>query len=237
MQQETQQLCQQLQSFKSERDHQAILLFRLIEQLPSPIAIFDNNTALVHANEAFSNWIGKPWQSQRLLKAHKFSLEYHSGHWHFNHPTLGDEWQLRYSELTIASMQAHLVILTDVQAVVSQAQRDAWQKMIRVLSHEIHNSLSPIKSLAQTLIEIPTTQENQADFEQALGVIVQRSDGLMSFVNRYASVAKQHQLHIEAISINDLLMPLVGLFDNRVRLTIEQTLRCKLIKAYLSKRL
>ncbi|MEZ7206694.1 histidine kinase [Pseudoalteromonas sp. DY56-GL79] len=68
-------------------------------------------------------------------------------------------------------MQAHLVILTDVQAVISQAQRDAWQKMIRVLSHEIHNSLSPIKSLAQTLIEIPTTQENQVDFEQAQGAI------------------------------------------------------------------
>ncbi|MEK0157602.1 hypothetical protein [Pseudoalteromonas piscicida] len=64
--------------------------------------------------------------------------------WRFNHPTLGDEWQLRYSELTIAGMQAHLVILTDVQAVVSQVQRDAWQKMIRILSHEIHNSLSPI---------------------------------------------------------------------------------------------
>ncbi|ATD05653.1 MULTISPECIES: hypothetical protein [Pseudoalteromonas] len=63
----------------------------VLQQLPSPIAIFDNNTALVHANEAFSNWIGKPWQSQRLLKAHKFSLEYHSRHWRFNHPTLGDE--------------------------------------------------------------------------------------------------------------------------------------------------
>ncbi|QZO13912.1 ATP-binding protein [Pseudoalteromonas piscicida] len=237
LQQETQQLCEQLQSFKSERDHQAILLFRLIEQLPSPIAIFDNSTALVHANEAFSNWIGKPWQSQRLLKAHKFSLEYHSGHWRFNHPTLGDEWQLRYSELTIAGIQAHLVILTDVQAVVSQAQRDAWQKMIRVLSHEIHNSLSPIKSLAQTLNEIPTTQENQADFEQALGVIVQRSDGLMSFVNRYASVAKQHQLHIEAISINDLLTPLVGLFDNRVRLTIEQNFTLQIDQSLLEQAL
>ncbi|WP_242441606.1 sensor histidine kinase [Pseudoalteromonas piscicida] len=218
LQHETQQLCEQLQSFKSERDHQAILLFRLIEQLPSPIAIFDNNTALVHANEAFSNWTGKPWQSQRLLKAHKFSLEYANGHWHFNHPTLSENWQLRFSELTIAGMQAHLVILTDVQAVVSQAQRDAWQKMIRVLSHEIHNSLSPIKSLAQTLIEIPTTKENQADFEQALGVIVQRSNGLMSFVNRYASVAKQHQLNLNTTSIQNLLQPLVGLFDGQVNL-------------------
>ncbi|MEK0157601.1 hypothetical protein WLQ65_00355 [Pseudoalteromonas piscicida] len=68
-------------------------------------------------------------------------------------------------------------------------------------------------------------------------MIVQRSDGLMSFVNRYASAAKQHQLHIEAISINDLLTPLVGLFDNRVRLTIAQDFTLQIDQSLLEQAL
>ncbi|KAF7786454.1 hypothetical protein PRUB_a1024 [Pseudoalteromonas rubra] len=222
LQTETSQLCDHLQAYKSARDHQAILLFRLIEQLPSPIVVFDESNTLVHANDAFSNWTGKPWQTQRRLRAAHFSLTQTNGQWQFSHPSLAQQWQIRQSQIPIDDSHAHLLILTDVQSVVSQAQRDAWQKMIRILSHEIHNSLSPIKSLAQTLQMLPPGADTQADFEQALAVIVQRSDGLMSFVNRYASVARQHQLHTETVSIDALLSPMQVLYDTRVRCSIEQ---------------
>ncbi|TMP28515.1 ATP-binding protein [Pseudoalteromonas rubra] len=222
LQTETSQLCEHLQAYKSARDHQAILLFQLIEQLPSPIVVFDESNALVHANEAFSNWTGKPWQTQRLTKAHHFSLVQSNGQWQFSHPSLAQQWQIRQSQLPINDSHAHLLILTDVQSVVSQAQRDAWQKMIRILSHEIHNSLSPIKSLAQTLQTLQPSKDTQADFEQALMVIVQRSDGLMSFVNRYASVARQHQLHPKVITISALLTPMQALYEPRVCCKVEQ---------------
>ncbi|MCG7537363.1 ATP-binding protein [Pseudoalteromonas sp. OOF1S-7] len=220
LQAETSQLCTHLQAYKSARDHQAILLFRLIEQLPSPIAIFDQSNVLVHANDAFSNWTGKPWQTQRLTKAHHFSLVQSSGQWQFSHPSLAQQWQLRQSRIPINDSHAHLLILTDVQSVVSQAQRDAWQKMIRILSHEIHNSLSPIKSLAQTLQMLQPGADTQADFDQALAVIVQRSDGLMSFVNRYASVARQHQLHLEEVTTDTLLRPMQALYGTQLTCSV-----------------
>ncbi|WP_440055519.1 sensor histidine kinase [Pseudoalteromonas sp. T1lg65] len=223
----------QLQSHKSERDHQAITVLRLIEQLPSPIAVFDEHLGLAHGNEAFSNWIGKPWQTRRLAKAEKFGLTLTEGRWQFNDTSLQAEWQIKHSKLKIANENAHLVVLTDVHAVVSQAQREAWQKMIRVLSHEIHNSLSPIKSLAQSLKEMPTTDEFEDDAQQALEVIVQRSDSLMTFVNRYASVATQHHINLQPLRANALLPPIVQLFEPQCSLQLKNDFMLRVDQALI----
>lgn len=205
-------------------DQQAILVLNLIEQLASPIAVFDQDGRLHHANDAFSIWCGRPWQQAKRLSASSLGLVFdEDGQLSNTHPlwkikdqNIAAQWQLRHSGFSMLGKAYHLVVLTNIEKVVTETERLAWQKMTRVLSHEINNSLSPIKSLVQSLVEVFAQQTKNKTAIEALEVIASRSDNLMQFVSRYASLNQQFDVNLEQLNLLALLDKITALFEHTV---------------------
>lgn len=87
----------------------------------------------------------------------------------------------------------HLIFIANVHQLLRVEERTAWQRLIRVMSHEINNSLSPIASISQTLIKLseqqPESQFN-AQVKSSLSVVTNRAQGLKDFVHGYNQLAK-----------------------------------------------
>ena len=217
-------MAQDLQARKQHYDQQAVLVLGLIEQLATPIALFDQDGRLQHANDAFSVWCHKPWRNLKSSHASQLGLTFshqsaQAVHWTFAVPPLAAKWQLRHSQLTMQGLQYQLVVLTNIEQVVYQTEQTAWHKMTKVLSHEINNSLAPIKSLAQSLEKM--LAEHDSDVLHALSVIGERSDGLMQFVNRYANLATEYDVHLSPINVAESVGSVIGLFDYPIETDIK----------------
>ena len=87
-----------------------------------------------------------------------------------------------------------LILLSDVSRALREEERSAWQRLIRVLGHELNNSLTPIKSIAGTLLlrvkAMEIGAQEQADFEKGLGIIEARSASLNRFLQAYRQIAQ-----------------------------------------------
>lgn len=219
--QEISLLSDELQQRKQVYDQHTLLIYHLIEQLDAPIAIFNHKLQLSHANAAFSGYIGQPWQTKRLTRCQNLGLIFESpneemnesagnsnNQWSFIKENEQDKWQIKHSHFIQNEQQYYLVILTNVEVLLRKNQQESWQQIIRVMSHEIRNSLTPIKSLAQTLVEQPDQAERS---KQALNVIVERSIALQEFVNRYGDITQKvtiKPIWIESSVFFDSLMQL-----------------------------
>ncbi len=206
-------IARDLSTRKLHYDQQAVLVLNLIEQLATPIGIFDQQGRLQHGNEALSNWCGKPWHSYKMRSANALGLFFNGESWQFKDQHMIAKWQIRYSQFAMQNEQSQLVILTNIEQLVSQTEQVAWHKMTRVLSHEINNSLSPIKSLAQSLIDLLSKQLDDQNVSHALDVIVQRSSNLMQFVNRYASLTQEFDVDKTQVDLQHSLEQAATLFD------------------------
>jgi nitrogen fixation/metabolism regulation signal transduction histidine kinase len=106
-----------------------------------------------------------------------------------------------------------LVSLRNIQSVLEESESDAWKKLIRVLTHEMMNSITPIISLADTFSEQNTTHERDYKLmTKAMQTIHRRSKGLVEFVGNYQKLARipapvMNTFSAEAMmnDINDLL--------------------------------
>lgn len=101
-------------------------------------------------------------------------------------------WELRRSSFRQDGRPHQLVLLTDVSRTLQTEERQAWQRLIRVLSHEINNSLAPIQSLAGSLRNILDRggPDAKGDIHEGLGIIGQRADSLGRFLAAYARLAR-----------------------------------------------
>ena len=103
-------------------------------------------------------------------------------------------WELRRTSFRRDGRPHRLVLLTDVSRTLQAEEREAWQRLIRVLSHEINNSLTPISSFAGSLRAIvqngPRTPEGEEDLRRGLDIIGQRADSLGRFIAAYARLAR-----------------------------------------------
>lgn len=103
-------------------------------------------------------------------------------------------WELRRGSYRWEGRPHQLVVLSDLTRSLREEERMAWQRLVRVLSHEINNSLTPIKSIAGSLRDIATrpvaTGALQNDLAEGLGVIESRAEALGRFIQAYARLAQ-----------------------------------------------
>ena len=103
-------------------------------------------------------------------------------------------WEVRRREFRQDGLPHQLLVLTDVSHVLREEERLAWQRIVRVLSHEINNSLAPIKSIARSLQRVLKREPRAPDWEQealhGLDVIEGRSGSLSRFLQAYARLAQ-----------------------------------------------
>ncbi len=124
----------------------------------------------------------------------------------------GREQRLKLSMASYASEGSDVCIysIENVNLLVQQSEIEAQRKLIRVLTHEIMNSLSPIISLSGMLTE--NNQQLDEDSTEALNAINRRSKGLLKFVENYRKLSRLSQPHLEWTRIGDIFDGLRTLF-------------------------
>ncbi|MDE7347695.1 MAG: ATP-binding protein [Muribaculaceae bacterium] len=124
----------------------------------------------------------------------------------------GREERLKLSMATYDSKGSDVCIysIENINLLVQQSEIEAQRKLIRVLTHEIMNSLSPIISLSDMLTE--TNRQLDEDSTEALNAINRRSKGLLKFVENYRKLSRLSQPHLEWTKIGDIFDGLRALF-------------------------
>lgn len=145
----------------------------------------------------------------------------------------GEEIQLAiYAiELMRRDEEFKLISIQNIKSELEEKEMDAWQNLIRVLTHEIMNSVTPISSLAATIESELESQINRedfkveniskedlADFHMALHTIHKRSEGLIKFVSDFRNLTRIPIPQLEDVLICDLIRPMLSL----LRFDIEQ---------------
>ena len=112
------------------------------------------------------------------------------------------------SKFIIKGKEITLVSVRDISREIDQNELEAWQKLMRILRHEILNSLSPIKLLATNLSEMPITKlskEEVVDMKTGLETIHRRATGLSNFLDAYSNLYRVPELELEILPAKELL--------------------------------
>jgi signal transduction histidine kinase len=116
------------------------------------------------------------------------------------------------------------LLLADVSQPLREEEQAAWKRLIRVLGHELSNSLAPIKSIAGSLLaradQIGGDQDTVRDFRRGLGVVESRADSLHRFVQSYRILAQLPPPHVKPVLVQPLVER-VALLDQRVAIELD----------------
>ncbi len=210
--QQLKQLSETLQSKKSRYDQHVFLVYQLISQLDAPILVFNQKHQLTFANDAFTVLYKQPWQMFRHAPEDLLGLEKVESGWRFKEQdhlkNNKRKWQIRHSDFIDNGETHQLLVFINIESVLRESQHNAWQQIIRVLGHEIRNSLTPVSSMAETLSD---KTENERD-KMVLNVITERCLHLQTFVERYASLSKQLSLNCQWLSVTHVMEAVTTLF-------------------------
>ena len=117
-----------------------------------------------------------------------------------------------------------LVVLADVSRALRDEERQAWQRLIRVIGHELNNSLAPIRSVAGSLeallVREPRPGDWEGDMRRGLSVIAARAESLRRFMDAYAQLARLPPPSRRLVSIGPLLRRIAGL-ETRVKVVVD----------------
>jgi two-component system, NtrC family, nitrogen regulation sensor histidine kinase NtrY len=134
-------------------------------------------------------------------------------------------WELRRSTFRLEGRPHELLVLADLRRALREEERQAWHRIIKVMGHEINNSLAPIRSLAadlQDILRMPSP-ERPADFERhlarGLAVIDRRSLALDRFMTSYARLAKLPPPRLVPVDVAAWLRRVVEL-EQRMRVRL-----------------
>lgn len=172
------------------------LLRAVMAEIDAAVFAFDDDGILRLVNRGGERLLGQP--GERLLGRDAAvlglaeCLEGDSPRVLERGGTAASRWELRRSAFRQDGRPHQLVLLTDVSRTLQVEERQAWQRLIRVLSHEINNSLAPIRSLAGSLRNILDRggPEAKTDLAEGLGIIGQRAESLGRFLSAYARLAR-----------------------------------------------
>src|SRR5438876_578749 len=124
-------------------------------------------------------------------------------------------WGVRRSTFREHGLPHELLVLTDLSRTLREEERRAWQRLVRVLGHEMNNSLAPIKSLAGSLETLlrrePMPRDWKDDAESGLKSIAARADSLSRFMQAYTRLAKLPPPQKEDVDLGDLVQRVVNL--------------------------
>jgi len=124
-------------------------------------------------------------------------------------------WEVRQSIFRQGGVPHRLLVLADVSRPLREEERQAWQRLIRVLGHELNNSLAPIQSIAGSLEKLLDQSEPPADWREdmrrGLAVIAARAEALSRFTSAYAKLARLPQPRMEPVDVGTVVERVRGL--------------------------
>ena len=140
-------------------------------------------------------------------------------------PGGGGRFDVRRYRFREGGLPQDLLVITDLSRALREEERQAWQRLIRVLGHELNNSLAPIKSMAATLSSMaaqePVPEDWHEDVRGGLKVIADRADALNRFMIGYATLARLPPPNKRQVDLLPLLQQVAAL-ERRVPVALRQ---------------
>lgn len=140
-------------------------------------------------------------------------------------------WGMRRGSFRQGGSPHQLLVLTDLRRTLREEERQAWQRLIRVLGHELNNSLAPIQSVAQSLetsLQRPENQNNEGsifgDIRQGLAIIRSRTESLGRFMSAYTRLAKLPKPTLAPVDFTELVRRAAAL-ERRISVTVADGLQ------------
>lgn len=223
-----------LERMRGERESREIEVRRLralIEHIPVPLLTLHGDASISLQNNAARRLFGATALT-RLTDLKQFGLSFHAavadaipGNRElvtFSVENIEYQLTLATTEVQVAGNSDRLISLQDIQTELDLTQAQAWQDLVRVLTHEIMNSITPVTSLATTAADVVDDMiaktgpdsplaDDLGDLHDAIGIVARRSDGLMQFVNSYRQLTRLAPPEKKRV-------PIAELFDSVSRL-------------------
>lgn len=127
-------------------------------------------------------------------------------------------WEVRARTVRLGGVEHRLVVLSDLRRALREEERQAWQRLIRVLSHEINNSLTPIQSMAQSLQSPLVDRE---DLQKGLATIAGRAEAVSRFMAAYAQLARLPPPRLVPVPVAAWVRRAAGL-EQRLRAAVDE---------------
>ncbi|MFT4927268.1 MAG: two-component system nitrogen regulation sensor histidine kinase NtrY [Phenylobacterium sp.] len=224
------------------KEHQ-LLLAKIIRQIDVAIIAIDGHQHISLANPAAaklfnlnveqltgmdSATLALPDFIDSLTTAPESSPEAKVIQWSF--PLRSGKFSV-YRDQYIEGGQSHqLLFITDVRDLLRREERKTWQNLIRVLSHEINNSLTPISSLSQTLKRMVehsdgfnnnsngddnNNSEDKSDLQDGLHIIHERANSLRTFIDSYRQLSRLPEPDKQVVNISGLIHNVISFYEHR----------------------
>jgi two-component system, NtrC family, nitrogen regulation sensor histidine kinase NtrY len=213
-------LTETLQNQRLKALEATALLSRVTAEIDVAVFAFDQTGKLKLTNRAGERLLGQP--DERLIGADAAALGLEACLRDDAPPILdaafpggAGRWEIRKSAFRQGGLPHRLLVLADVSRPLREEERQAFRRLIRVLGHELNNSLAPIQSLAESLTGLlaqPSPPPDwKDDMRRGLAVIAARSESLSRFTNAYARLARLPQPRFRSVDVSPLLRRVAGL--------------------------
>lgn len=213
------------------------LLRTVMEEIDVAIFTFDNENKLRLVNRAGERLLARP--PERLLGFTAAELGLGATldgepvrTMELTFPGGSGRWSMRRGSFRQAGLPHHLVVLSDLSRALRDEERQAWQRLIRVMGHELNNSLAPIQSVAQSLesslysLTAPELKDESAsglldDIRQGFGIIRSRTEALARFMAAYSRLARLPAPKLAPVKVGDWISRVAKL-ETRVKVRVEE---------------
>jgi len=206
-------LASTLQTQRAAARDALTLVERVINSMQSPVLAFDAAGALRLLNPAGA----EAFRLTRRLAIGRFAEELSLATLLNTadedlYTTPSSRFSIRRTTFRLHGIPHTLFVLSDVAAALREEERLAWQRLIRVLSHEINNSLTPIKSIAGSLrTRTATGTQTPEDLHRGLTVIEERAASLNRFLQAYQQLTRLPAPALRTISLGPIVSAVIPL--------------------------
>jgi two-component system nitrogen regulation sensor histidine kinase NtrY len=208
-----------LQRQRTEAVESTALLTHVMEEIGVAVFAFDPTNQLLLVNRTGEGLMGKP--GDELIGSPASALgfdEYLTGEPRrlIDRPFGGKRgrYEVRRTVFYRDGRPHHLVVLADLSQALREQEQAAWQRIVRVLSHEINNSLTPIKSIAHSLrriVDRASGFQRSDEVQQGLSLIEERSGALGRFLRSYAQLARLPKPNPRQVKVPELIARIADL--------------------------
>src|SRR6266481_7080790 len=211
------------------------LLRTIMAEIDVAVFTFDPDRRLRLVNRAGENLLGQPIDKLLGRNARDLGLEAaydvdQDEPLTLSFPGGSGRWRVGRSTFRERGLPHDLIVLTDLSRTLREEERRAWQRLVRVLGHELNNSLAPIQSVAQSLesnlqrtqIDTPPSSKIDIvldDLRQGLAIIRSRTEALGRFMAAYARLARLPPPTLAPVDLHELVRRVAGL-EKRVRVQV-----------------
>ncbi len=206
------------------------LLRKVMEEIDVAVLAFDDKHRLRLANRGAEQLLGRPADVLEGAAAYELGIADLIGG---KSPRIversfarrGGRWEVRTTAFRQDGRPHNLVVMTDVSRVLREEERQAWKRLIRVLGHEINNSLAPIRSIAESLGNLIKAGDSgvggSEDLRQGLSIISSRADALSRFMASYARLARLPPPVLQPVDVGSWVRRVTAL-ETRLSLVVRE---------------